>query len=39
LLASEALEEIAAAGHEKLLARHLSRHRAETVLERLAAVR
>jgi hypothetical protein len=38
LLADDGLESIAAAGHAKLLDRHLSRHRAETVLERLAAV-
>jgi glycosyl transferase family 1 len=39
LLASGGIDEIAAAGHAKLLERHLSRHRAETVLERLASVR
>jgi hypothetical protein len=35
LLKSDAIEQIAAAGHAKLMAKHLSRHRAETVLERL----
>ncbi len=35
LARSDAIEDIAAAGHEKLLRKHLSRHRAETVLERL----
>jgi hypothetical protein len=35
VLASDHVEEIAAAGHAKLMGKHLSRHRAETVLERL----
>ena len=39
LLSSDRIGEIAAAGHEKLMARHLSRHRAQTVLDHLAAVR
>ena len=39
LVKSDRIEEIAAAGHAKLMAKHLSRHRAETVLERLASVR
>jgi hypothetical protein len=37
LLETDAPERIAAAGHEKLLAKHLSRHRAQTVLDHLAA--
>jgi len=39
LLKSQATEPIAAAGRAKLMSAHLSRHRAEVVLERLASVR
>ncbi len=39
LLESDEVERIAAAGQAKLMARHLSRHRAQTVLEHLASVR
>lgn len=38
LARSDEAEQIAAAGHEKLLSAHLSRHRAETVLERLESL-
>jgi hypothetical protein len=39
LLDSQATEPIAAAGHARLMSAHLSRHRAEVVLERLTSVR
>ena len=39
LARSDEREQIAAAGHEKLLSKHLSRHRAEKVLEQLASIR
>ena len=39
LLESDGVESIAAAGRAKLMDKHLSRHRAEVVLERLASVR
>jgi hypothetical protein len=39
LLESDRVEPIAAAGRARLMGAHLSRHRAETVLERLGSVR
>jgi hypothetical protein len=39
LVRSDEIEQIAAAGHAKLMSKHLSRHRAATVLERLESIR